>query len=241
MSIQGFKEKPLLGWGQDNFPYVFAKYHDPHMYGQEPWFDRSHNVFFDWLIAAGALGLLSHLALYGVAAYLTLKTRGFSKGEKSLIYGVLIAQFVNNLFIFDNLASYILFFALLAYISVVYAEYNEKPYSFSIDSVKGFLIPALGVFAVVLSVQSVILPYFANTTALRGMQQYRGEPLQVMITKREAYESALSLGHVGMREMKEQLVSSSVGVSRSMKNRMVQKLRLRLLKKKINGIHLSTL
>ena len=58
MSIQGFKEKPLLGWGQDNFPYVFAKYHDPNMYAQEPWFDRSHNVFFDWLIAAGALGLL---------------------------------------------------------------------------------------------------------------------------------------------------------------------------------------
>ena len=29
------------------------------MWGQEPWFDRSHNIFFDWLINAGLLGLLA--------------------------------------------------------------------------------------------------------------------------------------------------------------------------------------
>ncbi|MDO8634128.1 MAG: O-antigen ligase family protein, partial [archaeon] len=50
MAFQGFKERPIFGWGQESFNYVFNKYYDPKMYSQEQWFDRTHNVFFDWLI-----------------------------------------------------------------------------------------------------------------------------------------------------------------------------------------------
>ncbi|MEK7120568.1 MAG: O-antigen ligase family protein [Patescibacteria group bacterium] len=42
MAWQGFKERPVLGWGQESFNYVFNKYYNPQMYGQEQWFDRSH-------------------------------------------------------------------------------------------------------------------------------------------------------------------------------------------------------
>ena len=69
MSWEGFKERPILGWGQDNFLYVFAKHYNPKMWNQEPWFDRSHDVFFDWLIAGGALGLLPYLSLFAAALY----------------------------------------------------------------------------------------------------------------------------------------------------------------------------
>jgi O-antigen ligase len=64
MAFEGVKEKPILGWGQESFNYVFNKYYDPKMYSQEQWFDRTHNVFFDWLIAGGILGLLSYLSLF---------------------------------------------------------------------------------------------------------------------------------------------------------------------------------
>ena len=56
MAIEGFKENPLLGWGQDNFNLVFNKYYDSRLYDQEPFFDRAHNVFLDWLIAGGIVG-----------------------------------------------------------------------------------------------------------------------------------------------------------------------------------------
>ncbi len=36
MSLDGFKARPILGWGQDNYFYVFSKYNDPRMYAQEP-------------------------------------------------------------------------------------------------------------------------------------------------------------------------------------------------------------
>ena len=63
MAMQGVKERPILGWGQESFNYVFNKYYDPQMYAQEQWFDRTHNVISDWLIAGGALGLLSYLSI----------------------------------------------------------------------------------------------------------------------------------------------------------------------------------
>ena len=68
MALKGIKENPILGWGQDNFGYIFQKYYSPKMYNVEPWFDRAHNIFLDWAVAGGFLGLLAYLALYG--AYL---------------------------------------------------------------------------------------------------------------------------------------------------------------------------
>ncbi|MEK7148273.1 MAG: O-antigen ligase family protein, partial [Patescibacteria group bacterium] len=64
MAWQGIKEHPVLGWGQENFTYVFQKYYRPEMYNLEPWFDRAHNVFLDWAIAGGLLSLFIYLSLY---------------------------------------------------------------------------------------------------------------------------------------------------------------------------------
>src|SRR3989344_4225274 len=58
MGWQGFKERPILGWGQESFNFVFNKYYNPKMFTQEQWFDRAHDIIFDWLIAGGLLGLL---------------------------------------------------------------------------------------------------------------------------------------------------------------------------------------
>jgi len=123
MSWEGWKERPILGWGQDNFIYVFSKHFDPRMWAQEPWFDRSHNVFFDWLIAAGALGLLSYLSLFGALLYLIwFGKHNLSIIEKSVLIGMLVTYFIHNVFVFDNLVSYILFFTVLAYIHALVAH-----------------------------------------------------------------------------------------------------------------------
>ncbi len=53
MAVEGVKERPLLGWGQENFNYIFSTHYDPAMYGLEPWFDRAHNIFLDWAVAGG--------------------------------------------------------------------------------------------------------------------------------------------------------------------------------------------
>lgn len=115
---QGVKERPLLGWGQENYAIVFDKYYDPQMYAQEPWFDRVHNSIFDWLIAGGFLGLLSYLFIFLATLYVLWKRgNGFSFAEKSLFTGLLAGYFFHNLTVFDNVTSYILFVFVLAYIA----------------------------------------------------------------------------------------------------------------------------
>ncbi|MBU2109637.1 O-antigen ligase family protein, partial [Patescibacteria group bacterium] len=41
MSWEGFKERPILGWGPENYNLVFNKYYEPVLWKQEPWFDRA--------------------------------------------------------------------------------------------------------------------------------------------------------------------------------------------------------
>ena len=96
MSWQGFKEKPVFGWGQENFNLVFNKYYEPILYKQEPWFDRAHNVFFDRLTTNGIFGLLSYIGLLGVALYyLWAKRRktGLSVEDSAIFGSMFIAYF----------------------------------------------------------------------------------------------------------------------------------------------------
>ncbi len=81
MALEGFKERPILGWGMENFNFVFNKYYDPRMHGQEQWFDRAHNVFFDWLIAGGAACALWIPSALCVRYILYLASRGQTFGS----------------------------------------------------------------------------------------------------------------------------------------------------------------
>src|ERR1019366_9125293 len=106
----------VVGWGQEGFNYVFNKYYEPSLYHQEQWFDRAHNAFIDWLTAGGVPAFLLYLSLFGSAVVLLWKSSELSRPERIALTAVLVGYAVHNLFVFDNLYSYIYFFALLALI-----------------------------------------------------------------------------------------------------------------------------
>lgn len=131
IALKGFRERPIFGWGQENFTRVFNTHYDPALYSEEAWFDRAHNVVLDWLIAGGVAGLLSYLALFATALAALWRTlpgeygmRRFSVTEKSIITALLAGYFFQNLFIFDTLGTYLLFFAILAYL--VFNAYTPR-------------------------------------------------------------------------------------------------------------------
>lgn len=77
-SWQGWKERPLLGWGYENFNVVFDKNFPAPIYqdsGSQIWFDRAHNIIFDIGVTGGFLGLLSYLSIFGVAFWVLFKRR----------------------------------------------------------------------------------------------------------------------------------------------------------------------
>jgi O-antigen ligase len=113
MAIEGIHERPVFGWGQEGFNYVFNKYYDPRMYAQEPWFDRAHNVFLDWAIAGGIPAVLLFIAVLLTAAFSLYRSK-VSRYERILLLSALVAYAVQGLAVFDNLFTYIPFVAILA-------------------------------------------------------------------------------------------------------------------------------
>ena len=131
---QGFLEKPLLGWGLENFEFTFTKYYDPCLgtarCGADVWYDRAHNIIFDTLITSGIIGFLSYLTIL-VAAFWILWKQYYRKAIDFLTAGIfssiLIAYFVQNLTVFDMVSSYMIFFLTLGFIGLISSEnYGPK-------------------------------------------------------------------------------------------------------------------
>ena len=210
MAWQGFKERPIFGWGQESFNYVFNKYYDPKMYSQEQWFDRTHNVFFDWLVAGGIFGIISYLSLFGFAVYyLWRKGAPFSFLEKSLVTGLFAAYFFHNLTVFDNITSYILFVTVLAWIGsrVVSAPPAVAKNIFALDSgtKNRVLIPLIAVAAVFVLYKVNVPALLASKDLISALSANKVGPSLNLVY----FKKALSRNSFGDSEIHEQLVQKS--------------------------------
>lgn len=120
---KGFLERPILGWGPENFNLVFARYYNPCTGSPEcsgeTWFDRAHNIVVDTLVETGVVGLIGYLAIFGAALYLlwrpVLKS-GAGLAEAAVFSAMFAAYFVQNLTVFDMVVSYLMFYLCLAFI-----------------------------------------------------------------------------------------------------------------------------
>ena len=214
---QGVKERPILGWGQENYALVFDKYYDPRMYAQEQWFDRVHNSIFDWWIAGGTLGLLAFFSLFASALWVLWKGilgkgNAFSHEERSILTGLLAGYFVHNLTVFDNITSSILFVTILGYIA-----YREIQSTNTAPIVKREFLPewALAVAAPVAGALAIFFIWSINANAMKAnkliiaaMQQQSAGLEQNL----KFFQDSISYGTLGMQEAREQLAQVAVQV-----------------------------
>jgi tetratricopeptide (TPR) repeat protein len=217
MAIKGFKEKPILGWGQDGFNYVFNKYYDPRMYGQEQWFDRAHNAPIDFLIAGGILGLLSYLALFASALYLLwFRKNHLSITERSLLTGLFAGYFFQGLFVFDNLASYIMFFTTLAYIHARLSENKtlHKALDREIgDDYQNYILIPIVVVLTAVGIYWINIPAIsANQSLIQALRLAQAGRVE---DSENAFKQALSYKSLGDSEIREQLLSFAPEVARA--------------------------
>jgi len=212
---QGVKERPLLGWGQENYAIVFDKYYDPRMYGQEQWFDRVHNIIFDWWIAGGTLGLLAYLSIFAAALWALWRSGVFASAERSILTGLLAGYFVHNLTVFDNVTSYILFAMVLGYIAHRQAAARGARPLFEKEFLpRGALSIAaagavLAVWGVAWSVNASALA--ENETLLNALRQQQSGPSQNLAL----FKQAISYGTYGTQEAREQLSQAASQIAGS--------------------------
>lgn len=226
MSIEGVSKSVknlFLGYGQENYGVVFAANYDPRMYEQEVWFDRAHNVFMDWLVAGGILGLVAYLALYLTPLYMMWFGKGKKSiqiGEKALITGALTAYFIHNIFVFDNLVSYILFIAMLAYVaSITRIHDNKIENSHKLENNKYIIYGGVAIgtlIAIALFLKTVLFPLMTNLdiiSTLRNSPNSYPEIASITNKNLATFKSAIGRNSFGTVEANEQMIQQVARLS----------------------------
>ena len=122
MAQKGFLERPLLGWGPENYTLTFTKFFNPCLFisecGGEIWFDRTHNIVLDTLVTKGAFGFLAYLGLFGSLFYVLW--RNYKKKKIDFwTFGIFIviptSYFIQNLTVFDMVSSLMMFLLILGF------------------------------------------------------------------------------------------------------------------------------
>lgn len=169
IALEGIKENPMLGWGQENYAYVFAQKYDARMYAQEPWFDRTHNAFLDWSIQGGIPAVILYILLFISALVALIKSPSLTKIEKNILISTLAAYAIHNIFVFDNYSSYLMFFTLLGFIvhhsgkDTLEINWDEKIK----QSVVIIVIAAIGV----ISLFTIIKPYSVGKNLIKAITE----------------------------------------------------------------------
>jgi O-antigen ligase len=134
MAIEGFKERPILGWGQEHYIEVFSKYYDADkLYDGEAWFDRTHNMFLDWLVFGGILGLGSFLVVLATAIWIIWRRTNdddINNVGRSILTGILVLYMAQNFVAFDALSTSVWIMVILMMIGYLY----QAPHKTKTDS-----------------------------------------------------------------------------------------------------------
>ncbi len=214
MAFRGVLERPLTGYGQEGFNYIFNKYYDPSLYAQEQWFDRAHNAFIDWLSAGGIPAFLLYLSLFGSAIVLLWKSSELSRPERIILTAALAGYAVHNVFVFDNLYSYIYFFALLALIDSQVSrpiERFERAPTLSAEEGTTYVLP-IATIAVFASIWFVNISGMQAATKLITAMTPSAAGLDANIA---SFEDLAAHPPFAIQEVREQIVSFAGAVVRS--------------------------
>ncbi|MGB0757465.1 MAG: O-antigen ligase family protein [Patescibacteria group bacterium] len=192
LAIEGFKEKPVFGWGQENFHLIYNKYYTVDI-GEE-WVDRAHNNLLDQLSMNGLVGLLAYLAVIGYPFYAFWQYRRKDTLVAGILLGLWSAYVVQNQFVFDSLNTYIPFFILLGFSREIARESRDEaePTRFANTAYRASDAPIFFVGALIASVVLTVvinLPgYKANLATIQGLARISALPEQSYEYLKEAVE-----------------------------------------------------
>lgn len=127
IAVQSWQERPILGWGPNNYFYSFNKYYNPRSlefgYG-ETWFDNAHNIILNTMAVQGTVGILTYLGMFvaGIYSLARARKRGGDLHLAVIGIGFLVAHLVQNVTVFENPTSYLYFMVWLGLVNSLTAR-----------------------------------------------------------------------------------------------------------------------
>ena len=194
IAVEAWQDKPIFGWGPNNYFYAFNAYYRPEFLLQgwrETWFDNAHNIVMNTLAVQGIVGVGAYLALFAAAFWLLIA--GYHRGRFNIHWlaagAFLCGHFIHNFFVFENPTSYLYFFWFLAWINA--QAYPPEPLAVGVSrrfpavaGVAVFIAAALVIFTTNINVAR------ANRATLTAVSLLRAYPAKAL----EAYDKALAYG-----------------------------------------------
>lgn len=128
-AIKGISQRPLLGWGPENFESGYYYNYNPKtlVFGEyETRQDRPHNLVLEMLHNLGVIGFLAYAAVFAFAVRLAVSKK---REDWVLGGGLAVAAFSQvgtNLFIFETPMSYLALFFMFSLVAADAASHEER-------------------------------------------------------------------------------------------------------------------
>ena len=120
-AIDGFKDRPLLGYGLENHNLVWSAHFDPGIYKLDTdIYDRTHNQFLEMLATTGLIGTIAFLAIWlaiGITLGRAYRAGRLSATSLAVLAGLQIAYATYLFFWFVDLNSTMLWILIAALIA----------------------------------------------------------------------------------------------------------------------------
>ena len=203
MAWKGFLEKPVFGWGMENYYLVFPKYFNPCLYtpecGSEVWFDRTHNIVLDTMVTTGAIGLLAYLGFLIVLVWSLAKHLRRDFWAFATFTALVVAYFLQNLSVFDMPVS--LF--MLVFIAGFVGFLNLSATGGSEQAVETLRRKRVWPFAIVAVVFLVCFVFFVIQPAKADHYALRAVAAKDMGSRLEYAQKALDASSAGKYQIRD--------------------------------------
>ncbi|MCD6528035.1 O-antigen ligase family protein [bacterium] len=214
MAQKGFLEKPLLGWGPENYTLTFTKFFNPCLFtprcGGEIWFDRTHNIVFDTLVTTGIFGLLTYLGLFFSLFYVLwrkfLKEKSLDFWTFSIFTAIPVAYFIQNLTVFDMATSLIMFFLILGFGAFLSNLGREKEIARTFNLKHSWVGVILFFIFLFTFFEFIIQPFRTDALVIKSL---RAQNSQQRI---ELYQKTLETSSMGKYQIREFFAQQSQSI-----------------------------
>ncbi len=152
IGLEALRQRPLLGWGPENFLAAFDRNFDPAIIestGTYSWYDRAHSTPIEYAVTGGLLGLGAYLAVLAALALTGWQALRSAQPPQRRAVAVLLtglaAHTLQNLAGFDTLNTALLWVTLAAYLDVCAAPLPAAPLTAGIrprPAAAGFMVAA---------------------------------------------------------------------------------------------------
>ena len=212
MGFDAWREKPWLGWGPENFNVAFAKYYNPQLpLTHDIWYDRVHNIFLDMAVNSGLVGLASYLAIFGVAIWQLIRISTKISEIKNLILplgmiSLLLIYLAQNIWVFDMISSYMIFFLTLAFVDFLISPRKEEE---SNPQPKPFY-PVMGAILIIIT----IFAFYSGNIQVARASKYTVQGLYYPLEQSIAsFQKAMNSSPISQFETPEQLSTRIIALA----------------------------